>query len=178
VQREVGDALQVEWRAFMLRPQVRERPLDKFRRYVQSWSRPAEAEPAAEFRFWETDAAAPSHSVPALVATKIAASFGDDAFHRFHLGLMREYFVANRTVSDVDVQLDVAVASGIEREAFAERLDRDGERAAAAVVADHRAALAEGIAAVPSVMVDHEHVLTGALPTDAYRRIVERRAGE
>jgi hypothetical protein len=26
-------------------------------------------------------------------------------------------------------------------------------------------------------MVDHEHVLTGALATDAYRRIVDRRIG-
>jgi predicted DsbA family dithiol-disulfide isomerase len=177
VQAEVGDALRVEWRAFMLRPDAEERPLEKFRRYAQSWARPAEAEPAAEFNVWSGDAAPPSHSLPPLVATKVAASFGDDAFAHYHHALFRAYFVDNRTVSDPGVLRDVAERIGLDGAEFATRFERDNAEYAAAVVADHRAALAEGIAAVPSVMVDHEHVLTGALATDAYRRIVERRSG-
>jgi predicted DsbA family dithiol-disulfide isomerase len=175
VQQAVGDALEVEWRAFMLRPRAEDRSLDRFRHYVQSWRRPAEAEPDAAFAYWDGDAAPPSHSLPPLVATKVAASFGDDAFHRFHLALMRAYFADNRTVSDRAVVLDVAGSTGLDAGEFATRLDRDGLRYEHEVVADHKDALAQGIAAVPAVLVDHEHVLTGALPIAAYRRVVARR---
>jgi predicted DsbA family dithiol-disulfide isomerase len=175
VHAEVGDALRVEWRAFMLRPQPELRPLEKFRRYAQSWARPAAAEPDAPFTLWPGDAAPPSHSLPPLVATKVAASFGEASFERYHLALLRAYFVDNRTVSDPDVCCDVARDVGLDGTEFARRLEDDAATFTAAVVADHRAALAEGISAVPSVLVDHEHVLTGALAADAYRRIVARR---
>jgi predicted DsbA family dithiol-disulfide isomerase len=177
VQAEVGDGLRVEWRSFMLRPEAEERSLEKFRRYAQSWTRPAAAEPDAEFSLWPGTTAPPSHSLPPLVATKVAGSFGDDAFARYHHALFRAYFLDNRTVSDPSVLRDVAEGIGLDGAEFATRFERDNAEFAAAVVADHRAALAEGIAAVPSVMVDHKHVLTGALATDAYRRIVDRRTG-
>ncbi|HEX5097268.1 MAG TPA: DsbA family protein [Acidimicrobiia bacterium] len=177
VEAEAGDALRVEWRSFMLRPQPEARSLEKFRRYARSWARPAAAEPDAAFNLWSSDAAPPSHSLPPLVATKVAASFGDDAFAKYHHALFRAYFVDNRTVSDSSVLREVAAGVGLDGAEFATRFERDNGEYAAAVVADHRAALAEGIAAVPSLMVDHEHVLTGALATDAYRRIVARRSG-
>lgn len=178
VRREVGELLAVEWRAFLLRPEPRERPLDRFRRYTESWRRPAEAEPAAAFRVWAGDALPPSHSRPPAVAGKVAATFGAGAFDRFHLALMRAYFAENRTISERDVILDVAGAVGLDTEAFARLLDERGAELDAAVVADHRDALARGIAAVPTVVVhdDDEYVLTGALRTDQYSRVVARLA--
>lgn len=179
VRREVGELLAVEWRAFLLRPEPREGPLDRFRRYTESWRRPAEAEPAAAFRVWDGDALPPSHSRPPAVAGKVAATFGAGAFDRFHLALMRAYFAENRTISERDVILDVAGTVGLDTEAFARLLDERGAELDAAVVADHRDALARGIAAVPTVVVhddDDEYVLTGALRTDQYSRVVARLA--
>lgn len=177
VRRRAGDVLQVEWRAFLLRPQPEARPLDRFRRYTESWRRPAAAEPGAEFRVWDGDAAPPSHSLPPAIGGKVAATFGAEAFDRFHLALMRAYFAENRTVSERAVILDVAAHVGIDPAEFAARLDRDGDRLAGAVVDDHRAALAAGIAAVPTVVVDDEYVLTGALGVEQYLKVVARLGG-
>jgi len=177
VRRESGDALEIEWRSFLLRPEPEPRPLDRFRRYTESWSRSAEAEPAAGFHVWHDDTPPPSHSRPPAVAGKVALSFGPDAFDRFHLALMRAYFAHNRTISDRDVVLDVAETVGLDPRAFAMRLETDGERLEADVVAEHRAALARGIAAVPTVVIDDEHVLTGAMRADQYSKVVSRRGG-
>jgi predicted DsbA family dithiol-disulfide isomerase len=174
VRQEVGDALALEWRSFLLRPPGSQRPLEQFRRYTESWRRPAEAEPGAGFRVWDDDTAPPSHSMPPAVAGKVAASFGADAFDRFHLALMRAYFAEHRTISERDVVLEVAAGVDLDPEEFAARLDAGGERLAAAVLADHRAALAEGIAAVPTVVVDDEYVLTGAMAAEQYLKVVAR----
>lgn len=179
VRREMGGLLALEWRAFLLRPEPRERPLEHFRRYTESWRRPAEAEPAAAFRVWTGDDPPPSHSRPPAVAGKVAANFGADAFDRFHLALMRAYFAGNRTISERDVILDVAGSVGLDTEVFARLLDERGAELDAAVVADHRDALARGIAAVPTVVVHHgddEYVLSGALRADQYSRVVARLA--
>ena len=180
VKRTAGDDVQIEWRAFMLRPEARTRDVEKFRHYAQSWHRPAEAEPGAEFRYWDGDADPPSYSLPPLVATKAAASFGPDAFDAYHDALLRAYFVENRTVSDADVAIDVAAAVGLDAAEFGRRLHDDEPEYRAAVVADHKAALAIGIAAVPTVVVGDDpstgDVVTGALPTAAYLRVIRKRA--
>ncbi|MDZ4825098.1 MAG: DsbA family protein [Actinomycetota bacterium] len=180
VKREAGAALRVEWRSFLLRPSAEPRPLDRFRQYTTSWLRPAEAEPSAEFHVWDTDTPPPSHSRPPAIAGKAAASFGPDTFDRFHLALMRAYFVDNRTVSERAVILDVAAAVELDTDEFAARLDAHGDEYEAAVVDDHKAALAQGIAAVPTVLVetegaiDGEHVLSGAMTTEQYLKVVAR----
>ena len=176
LQQNVGDILRVEWRSFLLRPEPKDRTLEQFRRYTQSWHRPAEAEPGAEFSYWQGDADPPSHSMPALIAGKAAATFGTDAFDQFHFALMRAYFAQNRTISDREVQLDVADYVGLDATEFAARLDASASAFEADVVADHKAALALGFAAVPTVVIDDEDVVTGALPLAAYSKIVARRA--
>ena len=42
IEEEFGDAVQVEWRSYLLRPNpVARRDLERFRAYTQSWLRPA-----------------------------------------------------------------------------------------------------------------------------------------
>jgi len=60
---------------------------------------------------------------------------------------------------------------------LARRLDEQSDAYEAAVVADHRRALAQGIAAVPTVVIDHEYLLQGALRLEQYRKVVERLTG-
>ena len=76
--------------------------------------------------------------------------------------------------SDRDVILDVAAAVDIDTEALTRRLDADAGALEASVIADHRAALALGISAVPTALVNGEYVLQGALTLAQYRRVVER----
>ena len=174
VKRAAGDALAVEWRSFLLRPQPEARPLDRFRQYAQSWHRPAEAEPRADFRMWDGDAEPPSHSMPPAIAAKVAASFGGGAFDRFHIALMRAYFDENRTVSERAVLLAVAAEAGIDTIAFAARFDTQAQDLTGMVIADHKDALSRGIAAVPTVLVADEYVLTGAMSVEQYSKVVAR----
>lgn len=178
LQREVGDVLVVEWRAFMLRPDPEPRSLESFTRYTQRWAQIAELEPAATFRTWSGDHDPPSHSRPPLAAgAAVRATAGPEAFSRFHLALMRAYFADNRTISDRAVILEVAASVGIDTEDLSRRLDEDADELEAEIVADHRAALALGIAAVPTALVNGEHILQGALTLDQYRRVVQRLGG-
>jgi predicted DsbA family dithiol-disulfide isomerase len=177
VHREAGDALDIEWRAFLLRPTAEERSRERFTRYTESWARPASMEPQTKFRTWSGEHPPPSHSMPSAIAGKaVLHAFGRDPFDRFHLALMRAYFEENRTISQRDVILDVASTVDIDAAALGAQL---GERSAefeAEVVADHKAALAQGIAAVPTVLVNDEYVLSGAMTVEQYLRVVSRLA--
>ncbi len=175
---ELPDLLAVEWRAFLLRPFAEERSLERFTEYTRHWARPAESEPAATFRTWSGASPPPSHSQPSAIAGKaVTACFGADAFDRFHLALMHEYFAENRTISELAVILDVAGRVGLDPATLAAALDDRAADFEAEGVADHRDALARGITAVPTVLVNDEYVLQGALPLEQYRRVVARRAG-
>jgi predicted DsbA family dithiol-disulfide isomerase len=177
LQHDVGDALIVEWRAFLLRPVPDERSLEQFTRYTERWARPGSMEPATTFRTWSGEHPPPSHSMPSALAGKaVLQAFGARSFDRFHLALMRAYFGDNRTISERSVILDVARSVGLDAGELAASLDADGEAFEAQVISDHRAALGFGISAVPTVVVDDEHVLQGAMTLDQYRKVVSRLA--
>jgi predicted DsbA family dithiol-disulfide isomerase len=181
--REVGAVVEIRWRSFLLRPEPSDRTLEQFTRYTESWARPGGAEPAAVFTRWSGDHAPPSHSFPSAIAGKaVLHAFGPDGFDRFHLALMRAYFAENRTISDRAVILDVADTAGLDADVLATVLDRDADALRAEVIADHKAALAQGIAAVPTVLVDNgfedgEYMLQGAMALDQYRKVVARLGG-
>ena len=152
--------------------------MEAFTRYTEHWARPGAAEPSAHFHKWSGVHPPPSHSMPPAIAGKaVAELFGAGGFDRFHLALMREYFEANRTISERDVILDVAATVGLDADALGSKIDADHDELVAAVVADHRAALAQGIAAVPTVVVNDEHLLQGAMAVEQYRRVVARLGG-
>lgn len=176
LKHEFGDLLQVEWRAFLLRPKPEERTLAQFRSYTEHWSRPASLEPGCTFGQW-TDNPPPSHSVPSALAGKAAASFGADAFDAFKQRALETYFRDCRTISDRDVLVDVAGAAGIDQAEFARRVDDDARAFAEQVIADHNEAVECGITGVPAVVVNREHLLTGALEVEQYRKVIRHLAG-
>jgi predicted DsbA family dithiol-disulfide isomerase len=175
---EYGDALALEWRSFLLRPEPRPRGVEEFRNYTRSWRRPAALEPAARFREWATEAPPPSHSIPAAVAGKVAASFGPDAFGRYHRALLHAYFAENRTISERDVLVAVAGEVGLPADEFDTRLAHGGGVAHRRVITEHVEAIDTGIFAVPAVIAGGGRVVTGAVELDAYRRLVVRVDGE
>lgn len=155
-----------------MRPEPQARTLDEFRHYTRHWSRPAALEPNAVFAPWG-DADPPTHSLPAAVAGKVAASFGADAFSRFKLAALEAYFRHSRTISNRPVLLDIAQQVGLDREDFDARWrDRLGEFVEAVRV-DHNDAIEQGVTGVPAVLVNGEYLLTGALETDQYRKVID-----
>lgn len=176
LERELGADLRVEWRAYLLRPTPDpNRTLDRFRAYTQSWLRPADEPDAPEFRPWASDAGPPSHSLPAHVLAKAAATHGPEAFAAIHARLLHAYFVESRDVTDRDTQRALWREIGLAEAGFA-RVDAPEHRET--VLAEHRQALEHGVTGVPAVMMVGNDVPTlGAMTHETYRRWIARALG-
>ena len=158
------------WKSFLLRPYPEPKPLEKFRRYTESWMRPAGQPDAGEFRVWATDEEPPSHSIPSAVAVKAAGRQG--AFPRYHRALMHAYFARNLNVSSRRVIELVAAECDLDLAAFAR--DLDDPVLAGQVIAEHNEAVELGISGVPCVVLDGGFMLPGAQERAVYRNIVQR----
>jgi len=171
-QDELRETVQLElvWKSFLLRPYPEPKPLDRFRRYTESWMRPAEQPDAGEFRVWATDEEPPSHSIPPNVAVKAAARQG--AFDRYHRALMHAYFARNLNVTSLENILLVARECGLDLAAFAK--DFDDPAVTAEVVADHNEAVELGISGVPCVVLAGGFQMPGAQDRTVYKNIVHR----
>lgn len=173
VQSQIGDALSIEWRSYLLRPQAQPgRDLEKFRAYTQGWLRVAEDEPRAPFRAWTGDAGPPSHSVPPHVVAKAAGALSPDAAARMRDRLFRAYFAESRDISDA------ATLRALWSEAGLDAADFDAIEVPARtreVLADHAEAQALGATGVPAVrLADHDFVLVGAQPEAVYLRWLQK----
>ena len=178
LQRELGDALALEWRSFLLRPRPEPgRELEKFVRYTQSWLRPAAEPDAPVFRVWESTEGPPTHSVPAHLVAKAAAALGAEAFAEVHARLLRAYFEESRDISRVDTLRAVWTEAGLPEAGFAACLEED--TLVQQTLEQHNEAVSLGITGVPAVRVaGTDAFVLGAQPLATYRRWIERlRAG-
>jgi predicted DsbA family dithiol-disulfide isomerase len=155
-----------------LETEASEKDPERFRRYTETWMRPAGAPEAARFRVWSTDEAPPSHSVPPAAAV-VAAERQSDG-RAFHLALMDAYFWENRNVTARETIVDVAAATGLDVERFSR--DLDDPAVTAKVWEDYRAAVHYGISSVPTVLVGEDFALPGAQDSTFYRRLFEKLA--
>ncbi|MFI5315791.1 MAG: DsbA family protein [Myxococcota bacterium] len=173
IEEEFGVDVALRWRSFLLRPQPEPgRDLAKFKRYTELWQRAAEEEPAAQFRGWSSDEGPPSHSVPAHLVAKAAATLGDAAFRRMHRALLHAYFAESRDISNAQTlaalwrESELAPAE-LARAADPELLRQVGE--------EHNQAVELGVGGVPAVrMAGHDVAITGAQPIEVYRRWIRR----
>lgn len=169
VEEEFGDAVCVEWRAFLLRPSPEPgRTLARFRDYTRSWLRPAAEPDAPPFRVWASDEGPPSHSVPAHLVAKAAAALGPATFRAVHDRLLRAYFGESRDISDRATLRALWDGLGLAPSAFAVA---DTAETLAAVLDEHRDAVGRGVTGVPSVMmIGNDVPMLGAMPFETYRR--------
>lgn len=171
---ELGDAVRVEWKSYLLRPHPSRtgRDLEKFRAYTRGWERPAADEPRAIFRPWQGDAGPPSHSVPAHVAAKAAASLGRREERALRERLFSAYFSESRDISDHATLRALWGEAGLPPDELVRLADPALE---AKVHADHAEALALDATGVPAVCVgESEFLLLGAQPLETYRRWLTR----
>jgi predicted DsbA family dithiol-disulfide isomerase len=173
VEEEFGADVELRWRSFLLRPEPEPgRDLAKFRRYTELWQRAADEEPTAEFRVWASDEGPPSHSVPAHLVAKAAATFGPDAFARMHQSLLTAYFVQSRDISNARTLAALWGEVGMPAEELARAAKPELLRR---VSDEHNEAVELGVGGVPAVrMVGNDVAITGAQPLEVYRRWIRR----
>ncbi len=171
LREEFAGRVELEWRAFLLRPADRgRRDPERFRAYTQSWLRPAAEPDAGTFRVWQGSAPPPSHSVPPHRVAKAAAAVG--GFDALHPRLLRAYFAENRDVSDEAVLLEVWREAGLPDEAFEQAWD---DAVLSQVLGEHDAALEAGVTGVPSMRLEgNDVVIVGAQPLEILRRWTQR----
>lgn len=162
--------LQLVWKSFLLRPYVEPKPLEKFRRYTESWMRPAAQPDAGEFRVWATDEEPPSHSIPSAVAVKAAERQG--ALPRYHRALMHAYFARNLNVSSRRVIEQLASECDLDMASFAR--DLEDPALAQQVIADHSEAVEMGISGVPCVVLEGGFLMPGSQERAVYLNIVRK----
>ncbi len=187
LEEELGPALALEWRSYLLRPHPRDpqdpgddRRLQRFVRYTQSWLRPAAEPDSPNFRIWESDEGPPTHSVPPHLVARAAARVSRNAFRRMHDRLLRAYFEESRDISRPPVLGELWRELELPAAGLAALDDPDTQRALLEeVLRDHRQAQEIGVTGVPAVRVaGTEAFVTGAQPLEAYRRWIGRlRAG-
>lgn len=177
IAEEFGDAVRIEWKAFLLRPQPEQRTMEDFRQYTEKWQGPAAQPESGSFITWSTDEPPPSHSMPPAIAAKAAARQGPEAFARYHRALMENYFHRNRNITTPESLIRIARETRLDVEAFLAAM-ADPE-VAKEVIDDHNEAVSIGINGVPAVIVDGRWIVSGAQPRETYRKIIElRRAGK
>jgi predicted DsbA family dithiol-disulfide isomerase len=169
---EFDQDLEVDWKSFLLRPEPRQVPLEEFKKYTESWRRPADMEEEAVFRVWSTDEGPPSHSIPPHVAAKAAASLGPEAFEKVHERLMRAYFTENRNITDTKVLHELWENLGLAREVLEKA---DNPEMLKEIFAEHNEAINHGVNGVPAIRMEGvPGVLTGVQDEEVYRRLIRR----
>ncbi len=162
-----------EWRSYLLRPTARgHRDPIKFRRYTESWQRPAEDSDAGRFQVWSTAASPPTHSVPPHRAAKAAARVSRDAFRAMHERLMVAYFAENRDISSFEELRSLWDELGLPPPAFdvvnSEEIEKE-------ILREFEEARQLGATGVPGLRrADNEIIIVGAQPEAVYRRWIEK----
>ena len=68
--------------------------------------------------------------------------------------------------------MEVAAESGIDADDFAARYDDEWKPLAREVYDDHNDAINSGVAGVPAVVIDGQYLVSGAVDTDHYRKVL------
>ena len=173
VAAEVGPELEIVWKSYLLRPAPEPgRDLEKFRRYTELWQRAAQEEPLAEFHAWASDEGPPSHSVPAHLVAKAAASLGSEPFYLMHHALLHAYFVQSRDISNAKTLAALWHEVGLPEAELSRAM---APELLGQIAREHNEAVELGIGGVPAVrMLGNDVAISGAQPLEVYRRWIRR----
>jgi predicted DsbA family dithiol-disulfide isomerase len=171
---EFGRELELTWKSFLLRPEPEPgRDLDKFRRYTELWQRAAAEEPGLVFHTWASEEGPPSHSVPAHLVAKAAATLGEEPFELMHQTLLQAYFVQSRDISNAHTLSALWREAGLPADELAARVMNP--ELLREVTDEHNQAVELGVGGVPAVrMLGNDVAISGAQPLEVYRRWVSR----
>ena len=170
IEQAYGERVRVHWRTFPLIPgeQPDRRVTQKTRDGRQ---RVGAEEPRASFVPPEIDTPLPSSSIPALTAAKCAERQGEGAFKRFHERLFTAHFRDNLDISSLDVLRSLARDAALDLTRFEADFVADAYEAVLRDCAEGAAWF--GVSGLPTVILNEELSLVGAVPTERYRLLID-----
>ncbi|CAN5734105.1 DsbA family protein [soil metagenome] len=176
IREEYGNQVEVEWKAFELRPDPVP-ALEPNGEYLRTtWKRavyPMARQRGMTLRLPPVQ----PRSRKALEAAEFARDQG--GFEAMHTALFRAFFEDGRDLNDPDVLLDLGASVGLDREQLRTALEEG--RYTDRVLADERLAFELGVRAVPTMLVgrageslEAAEAVSGAQPYEYVRAAVER----
>ena len=170
----MGDRIELEWKAFLLRAEPKTGDHAAFVEYTNSWLRPGQMEPATSFTVWASDEEQPASSIPAQVAFKAVEAIAPELAKPFHDRLMRGYFTENRNIANSDVLMELATDVGVDGAALAEAGASRREEFTQLVIDEHNGAMANNVTGIPTVLFENQFPVPGAQPLETYVGLIER----
>lgn len=169
LQRELRGRIEVEWKAFELRPEPSPL-LDPQGEYLtRTWSQAVY--PLAEQRKMGLKLPpVQPRSRKALEAAEFAREQG--RFDVFHEALFRAFFQDGRDIGQTEVLLKIGEQVGLDRDALRQVLATD--RYKEKILQDQAEATRLGITGVPTYVVDGRYFVVGAQPYEALKQAVEK----
>ena len=173
VQEDFGDALEIDWQSFLLRPRPEEnRDFEKFKKYTESWRRPGSDEPLCDFQVWQGQEGPPSHSVPPHLVAKAVKEINGASFDRFHDRLFTAYFTDNLNITDDQVLRSLWREADLPEEEF---IKKDDPKLEMAVMNEHNLAIENGATGVPALqLAGNFGALMGAQSAESYKLMFQR----
>jgi len=179
IRQEYGEAVDLEWRAFELRP-APVPTLDPDGEYLHSvWNRavyPMARQQGMTLRLPPVQ----PRSRRALELAEFAREEG--RFEEAHQALFKASFEDGHDLDSIDVLIEIGTAIGLDRKELRAALEQGTYRER--VLHDERKAAELGITAVPTIMVSRideplgeAEVIRGARPYEVVRAAVERALG-
>jgi predicted DsbA family dithiol-disulfide isomerase len=172
VKEEFGEAVQIDWRAFELRPEPTP-TLDPDGEYLHRvWSQ--SVYPMAEQRGMTLRLPpVQPYSRKAHEAAEFAREQG--LLDEMNRALFKAFFEDGRDLADLDVLVDIGESAGLEAAALRRALDSGVHTQA--VVEDERVAREVGISGVPALIISagrQAYLLSGAQPFDTVKEVIAR----
>lgn len=99
-------------------------------------------------------------------------AFGSAVQRTLKLSLLKAYFTEGRNVSDPAVLLELAIAAGLPEAPARELLA--GDRYTAEVEAAEAEVHAQGINAVPAIIVNQRHLIQGGQSVDVFEKLLRQ----
>lgn len=149
----MGDLLELEHRAFPLRPAPDPGVAFKGTYREEAWRRCAQMSAGDGITYIPyAGARYPDWSLPALEAAKCVARQGREAFDRVHLRLYEALFTHSRNIADVDEVITIVGEAGVDRGRFL--ADYRAGVGREAVIRDCTAAADDGVRSIPTVVFE------------------------
>lgn len=174
----MGDRLEIQWKAFPLRPEPDPSATFKGTYREEGWRRCGAMAEGDGIRFtpWPREDY-PNWSLPALEAAKCVLLQGTEAFERLHLRLYEAFFTRSINIAKPEELAGVVREAGVDFNRFL--VDFESGAARAAVLGDYQDALArDRVRAIPTIIVESGRRLTGLTDLPVYRKAFEEAEAE
>ena len=174
MQERYGEQLQIERRAFPLRPAPQATTPFRGTRREATWRRiAAMVKPdGIDWTLWERDDY-PNWSLPALEAAKCAALQSTKAADDLHFRLFRGFFEQGVNIAKPEEVCALARQAPLDFDRFMADFETGITRRA--ILDEYEAAVnTYMVYAIPTVIFNEEEPIVGAVPSEEYEKVLEK----